>query len=232
MKNKFSLIIFLFAIQVFVIQKCIAQNIPDSKDYIPDDLTSNVTIKVNFHFMQHSAIDPRNFTATDDGAGDVSMNAYTYSAGMLQQVNASWASNAAMNLPVGNSTPVLNKKIQFVLKGVYFHIDPVGYKSLNGNLAVNPESEINVFFVGKDFPASNTCADVAVFGVATTWGKYPIVEMNGHWAKYMMCFKNSNNPQATFSDGYITLAHELGHILSLSHTVRQPGGSCDCKSSA
>ena len=88
--------------------------------YIPDEHTPNLYIKVNFHFMMKSD-STLNFTPFDDGNGNCSFSAYEYSNILISYANSMLAQNSQMHLPLGNNTPVLQRKYRLWLEGIYFH---------------------------------------------------------------------------------------------------------------
>lgn len=134
--------------------------------YIPDEFTTTKYLQVNFHFMMKSD-STLNFRPFDDGLGNCSFTAYDYSTVLINIVNARLAGNEQMHLPPGNITPVLDRRYRLVLKNIYFHYDDNAYTfddTSPGNLSnleitnysMNPESEINVFFVYDDNPNGYT----------------------------------------------------------------------------
>lgn len=104
--------------------------IVDSDDYIPDNNTPIKYIRINFHFMLFKDTNPDapgNFTKMDDGRGNTDFTGYDWVDDLIQTVNQRLASNTQMRYPLGNNTPVIERKYRFVLNGVFFHKDDYYY---------------------------------------------------------------------------------------------------------
>ena len=133
--------------------------------YIPDEYTSTKYVKINFHFML-KIDNTLNFRPYDDGLGNTSFTGYDYANAVVNKVNQRLSTNEQMHLPQGNSTSVLERKYRLVLKGVYFHYDDNAFSCYDpspGHMdetelsyySINPNSEINVFFLYDDNPNWN-----------------------------------------------------------------------------
>jgi hypothetical protein len=136
------------------------QGCSDSEDYIPDEYTSTIYIKCNFHFIYNNESDPRNFTATWDGISTdntyqgVPMNGNIWIERTVQNMNSLLENNEMMNVPPGfPGNEVLDYKIRIINSGVYYH--PGGdffdaclgsFSQLLDSFSVNLDSEINIFF--------------------------------------------------------------------------------------
>ena len=95
--------------------------------YIPDEYTSHKTIKVAIHFMQRATGTPLNFTDLDDGLGNTNFTGHDFANLVIFYANSQLDGNYQMNLPQGNSTPVLERKYNYVLKDVLFHASDADY---------------------------------------------------------------------------------------------------------
>ena len=195
----------------------------ETNKYIPDAFTPIKTIKMNFHFMLKSD-STLNFRPYDDGLGDSSFTAYDYSNEIISLMNLRLSVNEHMHLPQNNNTNVLSRQYRVCLKGVYFHYDDNAYtfsslspgylsESEIQQFSVNPESEVNVFFVYEDDPNSNGGGNANMDGnryirKKKSWQKYVQYGDIGFWA-----------------DAFL-LAHELGHNLGLRHTMLTGNGYC------
>jgi len=102
-----------------------------------------------------------NFTETDDGYTGAyhvdGVTGKTRAQQIITWANAKMADNYQMFLPAGNSTPVLPKRVQFILDSVYFHRSDTYYnlscnyceteefKTTDPQYGVNRGYSINVY---------------------------------------------------------------------------------------
>lgn len=189
-------------------------------NYIPNELTTHKTIKVSVHYMIKDAADPRNFTATDDGLGNTSFTGFDHANTIIGFANQQLSVNYQMNLPIGNSTPVIDRKYSYSLEGVYFHENTNDYtyglstgSDLNNTYGI--DNTLNIFFVyDENTPVG---LEPARGGNSTFYGGW--MRQRGAWQTYVL---HSN-------DGFWASAsnvnHEIGHFLSLSHTVLLNNGT-------
>lgn len=197
-------------------------------DYIPDDYTYKQAVKMNFHFMLDGN-GGGNFTATGDNNG-TSFTGQDYVDILVAQANTHLQVNWQMNLPPGNSTPSLPMNYTISKKQVYFWNDANFFDwadfaccmgTVMNTFGQNVDSEINVFFISDNVygpgPVSNA-------GFAITSGQTRYVVLKGAWQNY--AFGNNG-----FTNAYQQarlLIHEMGHALSLRHTMLQENGqACD-----
>lgn len=125
-----------------------------------------------------------------------------------------------MHLPQGNNTPVLDRKYKVSLQNIYFHYNSNCYtysNYYNGNIfqySVNPESEINIFFVYDDVQHG------VGGGRANMYGNRYII-CKAAWQIYV----NGGGNSGIWGNSWIII-HELGHNLCLYHTMHSGNGIC------
>ena len=82
-------------------------------------MSVNKVIRLNIHFMLRTN-GTGNFTETTDGDGRTWYNGYTYANELIDRMNIRNDYNEQMNIPTGNTTPILNKNFHYVLDAIYF----------------------------------------------------------------------------------------------------------------
>lgn len=193
--------------------------VDSTKNYIPDLLTSHKVIKLNIHYMQRATGEPLNFTSYDDGLGDTSFTGYDHANLIVGYANAQIANNTQMHLPLGNNTPVLDHGYSYILKNVYFHADDNKYlySQTSGSYLNNTYGENDVLDLFLNYDGNSTNGTAG--GSSAFYAGY--VRMRAAWQYY----RAWNN--AGFWASATTFNHEVGHFLSLSHTVRwNSSGAC------
>ncbi len=186
-------------------------------------------IRVNIHYMLKSD-GTGNFTETGNAALGIE-SGYIFAKDHVAEMNKNAAINPKMNILPNNTTPNLNKQIQFVLDGVYFVRDDSKYFFCNGCSYLNYPSDghntdnVLNFFLEKH-PSSNSVGGKAG-GYLSPTSKDKYIEDFGYYDRYL-AFVNST-PGTDHYEWALSNAnssHETGHLLCLSHTVRK---NCACK---
>lgn len=182
-------------------------------------LSDMKVVRINFHFMLKSD-GSGNFTETTDGNGSSDYNGYMYARDLTAWMNNSCAWNPQMNLPPGNTTPVIDKNFSFVLDAVYFwrNSNTYNYQTINyTNQGQDKDSVLNIFL------SHANGVNQKIGGYASNPdenSKVKYTENRFYWQQYI--FNLSQNYPMTWllhGTGSQTL-HELGHLLGLSHTVQ------------
>ena len=161
-----------------------------------------------------------NYTAIGDGIDpDNEYSGYDFSNEVINLVNIRLANNQQMHMPPGNNTAVIDRKYRLLLSSVHYWESNQYWGSLNltalmNNFAVNPGTEINVFFQSHQLDGSGILG-----GIANQSGNLGCI-IRGCW-----------NVKAEFDDPNTWLSafevmHETGHNLSLAHTMRASSGPC------
>jgi len=195
-------------------------DIPDAVNYIPDANTPIKYLRVNIHFIlkeQGTPGYPGNFTPFSDGNGNSSYTGYDYANDLINMANYRLGFNTQMRMPPGNSTAVLPRQYRYVLNGVFFHeVNNYYYFPNDPPLTywVNTGEAINVFL-------NHTCNSCGGQGHANMTG-YRFVTISGAWEGYL-----GNDPSTALWINAQTLNHEIGHNLSLFHTMLTNSGICN-----
>ena len=176
--------------------------------YIPDEYIPNMYIKVNFHFMMKSD-STLNFTPFDDGNGNCGFSAYEYSDILISFANSMLAQNSQMHLPLGNNTPILQRKYRLLLQDIYFHYDDMAYsyqsqESNTYNYSINPENEINVFLVYDADPDGYTG------GGNANMSQNRHVRIKAAWQKYI----NGGGNDGIWGDAWVLVQETVAFNLS------------------
>lgn len=199
-------------------------------NYFPDAYSPVLYIKVNFHFMmKEDVFNPNNFTETWDGIdADNPLNGEIWSEGLLDMINNGQLNiNPQMNLPPNNSTAALPYNFRLKLMGTYYHEDNglwdacnSDYNLLLSTYGINTSSEINIFFSASGGNGWNGCG-VGGYGPGH-------VLLKGMWQGYLTMLGGANSSNALADSYWSTgriLLHEIGHCLSLSHTLNSNIGT-------
>ncbi|MGB0932296.1 MAG: M43 family zinc metalloprotease, partial [Chitinophagales bacterium] len=207
-------------------------------NYAPDTLHLDHTpmrfVRVNFHFVDKE----------EGGINFSGKEGLEFAEHILQISNEKLLKNAKMNLPAGNTTPVLPAQYQYVLSGIegdttdngiYFHQDDALFQSNKkggkyshfsreqyNKLGVSKEEVINIFFL-EHHPDSikSPTYKASGDGVGTS-----------NWVKVIGAYMvHKDNPKLSIRDIANNFSgvfnHEVGHSLSLGHTWRGNDGCED-----
>jgi len=191
------------------------------------DPDSTKYVNVNVHFVLKSD-GTGNYDETSDGLGG-SVSGYQAAYDLIRTANELFANNPQVYQPIGNSTPALSTRIQYLLRGVYFLRNTTVYNYdytdlwINGyfdNLAINPNSEINIFIAGEPIGASGVARTIGTFNASP---QVPVTLIGDQmWSSFNNGFTKNVFYQASpislklFYYGQI-VTHELGHLLNLLH---------------
>ncbi|MEJ5265359.1 MAG: M43 family zinc metalloprotease [Bacteroidales bacterium] len=191
----------------------------DVTNYIPNDSTPVKYIRVNIHYMLRSPSDPLypgNFTPTGDGLGN-NYNGYQFAEDLINTANYRLSLNDPMRLPPGNSTPVLSRRYFYILNGVFFHEDSnyyyypaqpdLKYRENNGEA-------VNVYITILRNSNEGGGGYAVLSGIR-------FVVLCGIWERYRSNIQDKGLWVAAHA-----LNHEIGHNLSLLHTVLTWDGEC------
>ncbi|MDD3877031.1 MAG: zinc-dependent metalloprotease family protein [Bacteroidales bacterium] len=193
-------------------------DIPDADDYIPTINTPIQYLRVNVHFIlkeYDTAGYPGNFTKSSDGNGDPYYTGYDYANDLINRANDRLSANSQMQMPPGNSTGVSPRQYRYVLNGVFFHEDNDYYTFNVGSTppySENSDDAVNLFLNHKDNADGG--------GFAYMSGSRTVV-IKGTWEGYF-----ADQSVALWVNAGI-LNHEIGHNLSLYHTMFTNGGTCN-----
>jgi hypothetical protein len=195
----------------------------------------------------------KNFTATDDGMGDTKYTGKHFAEDMVAELNRRYAANGKLRIPPNNSIPINHKDIQFVIDGIYYLRNDFLNKYRDtqrvGNTYItretvfnyNIDSFFNVNAVNKDstliilIQGCGTNArvdstkpigwrfDIGLGGGGVSMGYFFFSETYGHYYSYAISGKHNFLGMIGNTAGL--WSHEIGHNLSLNHTVINLSGS-------
>lgn len=192
-------------------------DIPDAAQYIPDANTPIKYLRVNIHFiLKEPGTEgyPGNFTNSDDGNGNSNYTGYDYAFDLIDKANYRLSMNTQMKMPPGNSTDVLSRQYRYVINGIYFNEDNDYYtfsSSVPTEYSVNASETINIFLNHSDNGIGGGYANM-------TGNRYMVMKYS--WEGYLL------DPEGQLWVRAGTINHEIGHNLSLFHTMLTNGGIC------
>lgn len=202
-------------------------DIVDWASYLPNVNTVVKKLRLNVFFVQKDD-GSGNFTETTDGNGNSNYNGYKYLADVLNFYYSSANNKSNSTMPPGNSIQNLPTKIEFEVESVNFikntsvynnTTDIYGQGIINSQIGINRTRSINMFLIG---PAWFT-------GNATIGNIEKYITMAGTWQRYQNDLLTPEGPNFQRWWGYDifgkTIFHELGHDLSLYHTMNT--GACN-----
>jgi hypothetical protein len=190
---------------------------------IAQSLSINKVIRLNIHFMLR-ANGTGNFTETSDGDGRSWYNGYVYANELINRMNERNNWNDLMNIPIGNTTPVLTKNFHYVLDGVYFirNDSTFDYGKGYSYYISNGVNKNNVMNIILNYCPTNDdkCSSSGRSASLDNNSKFKCTENRSYWQNYVLQ-RNSSNPFGWYIDAVaINTNHELGHLLGLKHTVQ------------
>ena len=187
------------------------------------EIKNDRIIKLNIHIMSKDD-GTGNFTKTGTAQDDF-LNGYQFVKDLIETLNNQQNQNNQMNIPTGNNIPVWDKKFRYTLDAVYFHNDDNSFvlnksngSTVNNLYKENSDEVFNIYFSGVSFGGSYA-SNIS----QNSNSKYVVLS-----SPYLRYMRYLDNVQNNVNDHYgwvtsfaaITLAHECGHLLGLSHTVR------------
>lgn len=205
---------------------------------------STKTLLVNFHVMQYSEAEPKNFSNTCEDLH--------YLSRLIYSANAETWDNAGLQEwcdgdPLGIETAMCDTKIHLELNLIQFHQDMDAWdnyglpqkarytplanfiKDGNGQLKPEYENAINVFYVeggcGNDLKPGGCGAGFAL-GLDDDSGLF--VVMNGQYSSWQAQVQNDPDayPDVEASSGLLN--HEIGHYLTLDHIWLNNAATKNC----
>ncbi len=178
-------------------------------------------ITLHFHYMLN-ADGTGNFNETDDGwVGTPSqipgVTGLTRAQQIINWANTKMDENYQLYLPLGNSIPILPKRIQFILGNVVYHRSDFWYLesgilsdiadwNIDATFGINRGTSINVYSVSdQTVPFTGIASDIPEEARPFLAAKIR------NWEHFYNSFPNW--------DGVAhNLCHEIGHLLGLYHT--------------
>ena len=171
-------------------------------------------VRINIHFMLKTD-GTGNFNETTDGDGR-NYSGYDYARNLVYYMYAQSVQNEQLNIPTGNSIPVNNKKYQFVLDAVYFWRNDATYNFNSINYSTqgkDKDSVMNIFLSYGNTAVGGYASNTS----STSHTKY--TENKSYWYAYVGNRANGIEDGGIW-DQAINTSHEMGHLLTLSHTVQ------------
>ena len=178
-------------------------------------------VRVNFHFMQNSS-GGGNFRSYDDGDGRP-FTGYDYARQHVEAMNNMCGNNYQLNLPVGNTLQILPKNYRFVLDAVYFvpNNSFYDYGNLNGKFTTYGMDKPNVMNIFISHSLDNAGGNASNLSATYNPTSGKCTDVRAYWRQYIAEMNNGSGIQDWVRA--TTTGHELGHLLTLSHTVLNNG---------
>lgn len=211
------------------------------------DHTPERTIFLNFHYMVNDqGSDPMSFTETTGfNNNDNVNNGFTYANELIAQLNFQVNNNLHLNLPCGNSIPVLPTRLKFEIfqdpnvpngNGIYFH------HFNNVFIGTTPNNNSGFWYQHwlsmptPPYPPVYAKNQYSVFGdkvidIFFTESNNPLIDYGGYASEYgdpltpsllvadmfQSNFGDPANKSWRLTTDAATIIHEIGHILNLLH---------------
>lgn len=203
-----------------ICSNCRSGDITNASDFIPNNSTPVRILRINIHYILTDQ-GTGNFRANDDGNNNNNYTGYNYATDIINMAHTRLDLRVQPSMPPGNQLPNLDYKFRYVIEGVYFHRNS---RYLEGNFAdadsmmilwgQNVNNSINVFFCPNNI---NAFANM-------TGNRY--VVQRGDWVRYINDLRMPTHERWGLWAASKSLNHEIGHNLSLFHTVRLNDGPC------
>lgn len=198
---------------------CLTENQSPNTPSGSRSIADKKILRINFHFML-KADGTGNFTEQTDGDGRITYNGYMYAQDLTNWMNGWNSYNIQMNIPPGNTTPVIDKNYFFVLDACYFWRNNTTYNYGTINYTTqgkDKDSVLNIFLTYE--PIATNAGGYASSLSPTSKIKY--TENRRYWQGYL---DNVNSTISYPFDWFLhgtgsNTNHELGHLLGLSHTA-------------
>lgn len=203
------------------------------ESYTPKSITDHKILRINVQYILKSD-GYGNFNPFGDGAGNT-YNGYMHAKALIDYMNIQiLANNEASNIPIGNSIPVLNPNISFVLDAVHYRYNTSEYFNTSVGQKYNlygtdKPNVFNLFLNGSG--GTGHASNISL----TSTTKYIVSGFNQWWYFSDWVANGGTVPPPSWSLWMTAghLCHELAHLMGLAHTVREPGGApCSTSSPA
>ncbi len=178
-------------------------------------------IALNFHYLSNNT--RGNFTATGDGLGNI-ISGFDYANMLVDLLNERLKINNKMNLPPSNNTQVWEKNYKFELHSVNFHHNITDVDQMRANSGANNNFQMDVI-------VDNNPSRRPDHGWASTTNpfdkdKWVNINSYGGYYKFIQIDKLTQFQALNkiLAEDVNLLNHELGHLLTLDHTVLYGGG--------
>jgi hypothetical protein len=184
-------------------------------------------IKLHFHYILKND-GTGNFRANDDGyigtaQHQPGVTGNTWSQGVVNGANARMAVNYRNWLPNPNNTPIVPKRLQYILGSVSYHCSDFWYNSANSGVdagwgiddtygAQDKGQSVHVYVVVDE----NTTAGGVAYDIPNETSIYPSLSMKLNIWRY----SSYANPYWAVAQNHGNLFnHEMGHLLGLYHDM-------------
>lgn len=192
--------------------------------FTPVDWTISKTVRVVFHFFQDDN-GSNNFDEVPQGFKNYT--AYELANEIVNTINGT--TNPQANIPSGNTIPIRQKNIDFIVDHVFLYEDsqnhPYGSSATTSHNTYGFDTGNTIQIFMKEGPtggSSGNASNVSLTDPTTKW-----VEINTRFDRYIAATSQSQVDQ-WFGVLFHNVGHELLHTLGLSHTVRWNWGApCD-----